>query len=340
MKIAVITSVFNERVFLPIWLNHYGPKLGYENLFVIDDGSDDGSTSDSRIINLIKKNRTPIDEEDRAKLLSCFHAELLDYYDLVIYTDVDEIIVVDPILGLSLNKYLSADNYEYKNLIGLHVLHRIEKEAKVDFDKPLFEQRQFVKFDIHYCKPLISKIPINWDVGLHWSQYKPQYDINLFLFHLRAMDHTVAKERIRTLNTVQFSEKSLAKQLGFQFRLKEQDYLKLFFPREIEFETAHQNFEFINQILAGKSIEQNMARIPERFHNAIELNRNSTEGNLSDALSNHSLIAGEHLNKETVNTLFSNSIQRMISETPHRRRNELCPCGSNKRFKHCHGLLV
>ncbi|HEY1941320.1 MAG TPA: SEC-C metal-binding domain-containing protein [Roseiarcus sp.] len=22
------------------------------------------------------------------------------------------------------------------------------------------------------------------------------------------------------------------------------------------------------------------------------------------------------------------------------RRNELCPCGSNKRFKHCHGILA
>lgn len=146
MKISVITTVFNERVFLPIWLNHYGPKLGYENLFVIDDGSDDGSTLDNRIINLIKKNRTPQDENDRAKLLSCFHAELLNYYDLVIYTDVDEIIVVDPILGLSLNKYLSVDNYEYKNVIGLNVLHRIEKEAQIDFDKPLFEQRKFVRF--------------------------------------------------------------------------------------------------------------------------------------------------------------------------------------------------
>jgi hypothetical protein len=337
MKIAVITMVFNERVFLPIWVNHYGPKLGYENLFVIDDGSDDGSTSeDSRIINLIKKNRTPLDEEDRAKLLSCFHSELLDYYDLVIYTDVDEIIVVDPILGLSLNEYLSADNYEYKNVIGLNVIHRIEKEAQIDFDKPLFEQRKFIRFNLGYCKPLISKIPINWAAGFHWSQHKPQYDINLFLFHLRAMDHTVAKERLKTLNTVQFSANSLAKQHAFQFRLVEQDYLRLIFSTsEFEFENAQASLEFINQIIEhGSLIAGRVARIPKRFHKAIELNRNSDGGDLADALLNRSL------DTDTVTRLFSNSLQKTISEIPNRRRNELCPCGSNKKFKHCHGLLV
>jgi len=38
-----MTMVFNERIFLPIWLAHYGVQFGYENLFIIDDGSNDGS---------------------------------------------------------------------------------------------------------------------------------------------------------------------------------------------------------------------------------------------------------------------------------------------------------
>ena len=65
MKIAVVTMVFNEREFLPIWLRHYGPQVGYENLFVIDDGSTDGSTNNECIINLIKKPHGVFDEEDR-----------------------------------------------------------------------------------------------------------------------------------------------------------------------------------------------------------------------------------------------------------------------------------
>ena len=340
MKIAVITMVFNERVFLPIWLNYYGPKLGYENLFVIDDGSNDGSTSDSRIINLIIKNRSSLDEDDRARLVSFFHEELLGFYDLVIYTDVDEIIVVDPGLGVSLREYLRAGHDQYSTLIGLNVLHRQEREAKIDFDKPLFEQRHFVQFAHDYCKTLVSKIPMRWSAGFHWSQSKPQYDINLFLFHLRAMDSGVSRERLKTLHTVQFSTNSLEKRHSIQFRMAEQEYLRTFFPSEIEFENAHQNIEFVNQILQGKVVEGWVARIPERFYNAIELSNYSKGNNLNEAPSKYTLTKGGGLNEETVKKLFANSINRMISETPHRKRNALCPCGSNKKWKRCHGSLV
>lgn len=340
MKIAAITMVFNERVFLPIWLNYYGPKLGYENLFVIDDGSNDGSTSDSRIINLIEKTRSSLDEEDRAKLVSCFHEELLGFYDLVIYTDADELIVVDPSLGVSLKEYLSADDRQYKTLIGLNVLHRHEREAEIDFDKPLFEQRHFVQFAVGHCKPLISKIPIRWGAGFHWSQFEPQYDLNLFLFHLRAMDLGVSKEKIKTLNALQFSTNALAKRHSFHFRMTEQEYLKLLFPNEIDFENAQQNMEFINPVIRGGAVEECLARVPERFSKAIELSRYSKANDLSGAPSKYTSKGEEGLKEETIKTLFANSMNRMILETPDRGRNELCPCGSYKKWKHCHGSPV
>ena len=122
MKIAAATMVFNERIFLPIWLDHYGAQLGYENLFIIDDGSTDGSTSDKRIVNLVKKNRNLLDENDRVNLVSSFHEKLLDYYDIVIYTDSDEIIVVDPIVQMSLRDYLVMSDFTYKTVTGLNVL--------------------------------------------------------------------------------------------------------------------------------------------------------------------------------------------------------------------------
>jgi hypothetical protein len=50
-EVAAIAMVFNEPVFLPIWLAYYGVELGYENLFVIDDGSNDGFVCDGRIVN-------------------------------------------------------------------------------------------------------------------------------------------------------------------------------------------------------------------------------------------------------------------------------------------------
>ena len=41
---AAVTFVYNESFNLPLWRRHYGAQLGTENLFIVDDGSDDGST--------------------------------------------------------------------------------------------------------------------------------------------------------------------------------------------------------------------------------------------------------------------------------------------------------
>ena len=87
MNVAAITMVFNEACFLPVWLKHYGSQLGYGNLFVIDDGSTDGSTANLAIANLITKKRCLFDEDARAQLISRFHEELLHLYDVVLYAD-------------------------------------------------------------------------------------------------------------------------------------------------------------------------------------------------------------------------------------------------------------
>jgi hypothetical protein len=47
-----------------------------------------------------------------------------------------------------------------------------------------------------------------------------------------------------------------------------------------------------------------------------------------------------HFSDETIRSLFASSIETMIASRSDRSRNELCPCGSGKRYKHCHGALV
>jgi hypothetical protein len=342
MRIAVMTMVFNEAVFLPIWLAHYGPRLGFQNLFVIDDGSNDGSTLDARIVNLIRKKRSAFDEDDRAKLMSCFHEELLHVFDVVIYTDVDELIVVNPTLELSLSEYLSSTEFDYKNVIGLNVLHHMRREAEIELDKPLFRQRKYVQFNVAYCKPLVSKIPINWVAGFHRSDYKPRVDTNLFLFHIRAMDLGIARERLRTLNTVVFSYSSIMKQHGWQFRATERAYLDAFFSTtDYHFANAIDNFDFINSNINDLSCVDNaIARVPDYFRNEIQLNVSLNRDTSIGANADRSPINIHAPAIENNYGLFANAMRRMISETPYRKRIELCPCGSGKRFKHCHGTLI
>jgi SEC-C motif/Glycosyl transferase family 2 len=329
--VAAITMVFNESLLLPIWLNYYGSKFGQENLFVIDDGSNDMSIRNSNIVNLISRKRGYWDDRERARTLSYFHEELLRYYDVVLYADADEFIVLDPKLEISLKDYLISSDKQWINPIGLNVLHDWPREGPLDLTKPLFTQRAYVQFDHLYCKPTISRVPMRWTVGLHFSARAPCYATDLYLFHLRAMDYDISKARIRNFNSVPLSEDSVRNNYGFYWRMPEQEYLNLFFSMpESEFTKARSELDFsaeLPRINKGSFIGP-VARVPSRFRNAIELTT-------ADAVTGETASATSDLN---ASKLYSSAISRMTAqEVP--SRNALCPCGSGKRFKHCHGLL-
>ena len=67
-NIAAVTMVYNEPEYLPIWCRHYAKAVGPENCFIIDHGSDDGSTSSLPNFNVIRKSpRSPKDNEKRTR---------------------------------------------------------------------------------------------------------------------------------------------------------------------------------------------------------------------------------------------------------------------------------
>jgi hypothetical protein len=338
MKIAAITMVFNEAVFLPIWLQHYGTAVGAENLFVIDDGSTDLSTSQAEPYHCLTKRRAAFDEEDRAALVGSFHRELLRHYDVVIYADVDELIVVDPKLGLTLRDYLSAADFDYRNTVGFHIVHHVGREAPISFDQPLFRQRKYAKFDLGYCKPLIAKVPMEWGPGFHWlPQLPPQYDTNLLLFHLRAMDLAIAQARLKSLQQVAWSSNALAQGHSFQFRLSEADYVgRLFTVTDAAAAGAQTDFDFLGSVLDGEVPQaSSFVRIPDRFADSVALAHQ-----VAPARAEITETLATRLSNETVRSLFAASIEAMIATRSNRSRNEPCPCGSGKRYKHCHGVLM
>jgi hypothetical protein len=343
MTIAAITMAYNESAFLPIWLSHYGSALGHANLFVIDDGSTDGSASDRDSYNYLRKERSVFDEDDRALLISEFHKQLLNVYDIVIYTDVDELIVVDPKLGVSLAGYLARDDFDYKTTVGFNVLHDVKSEPSISLDRPLFAQRRYVQFSIGYCKPAVSKVPMNWGAGFHFNRGRPhKFDVNLLLFHLRAMDAETARARFRKLSELVWSNNALSKQHSDHFRLHESEYMQRFFSTtESALTAARPDFDFVGEIVRHPNVYEDPAmetvvRLPQRFENAIALLQ-SPSGQSAERPA--STPRPDGLDRQTISEMFAKSVQAMMAN-PGRSRNELCPCGSGKRFKHCHGALA
>ena len=197
--IAIVTMAYNERANLPIWLRHYTAHCPEAVLFVIDHGSDDGSTGNVKGANIIPLPRTPFDDGDRAEFVSDLQRALLKYYDVVIYTDCDEMLVADPRRHASLAAFLETAPEDVIAPVGLNVQHIPNVDPILDLTGPILGQRRHVEFGVAFCKPVVVRRPVSWAPGFHWCDQVPVYRQDLFLFHLHKMEIDLAVARLNKM---------------------------------------------------------------------------------------------------------------------------------------------
>jgi hypothetical protein len=284
MRTAVITFTYNEAVNLPIWVRHYGSNFGEENLFIADRGSDDGSLASIGAANLLRLPRNAFDEYQKTDFISSFHRSLLNFYDAVIITDCDELLVADPLKYQSLNHYLDATNHDHVSGVGLEVLHILDIELPIDLTRPILSQRRYANFYSAGCKCLISRVPITWLPGFHSCNRRPRIDPDLYMLHTKLMDYGIAMQRQQVnLGTV-WSERSLEQDLGAHHRFDFPRFVhESFFTRV---DAVHRNlaspFVFDAEIAAilARTVEHegyfhipmNIAKLvelPERFRTVV-----------------------------------------------------------------------
>ena len=188
--LAVVTMVYNESTFLPVWLRHFAAQVGSENCFVLDHGSTDGSTAPSRVreASVLRIPRSPQDDGRRCGFVSDVCASLLNWYEAVIYTDVDELLVADPAVHGSLAALAaSLEPGAVLTAVGLDVVHVPELEPPLDWDRPVTAQRDWLRFSSAMCKPVMIRRRVAWAPGFHNIDAPPRF-APLFLFHLRYAD--------------------------------------------------------------------------------------------------------------------------------------------------------
>jgi len=258
--------VYNEHSFLPLWLDYYGKNLGYDNLYIIDHCSDDGSTA--RIPgNVIKIPRHGFDDKKRSTMISRLHATLLECFDVVLYTDCDEFVLPRPDRYSSLCAYLqNCQPGKVVRAVGVDVMPQRIDLPPVDFSSKILFQRPYGFITPWESKPLISSVQTEWAPGFHECNNRSELDEDLWLFHLKYVDLSRSLERLDLTRNMEWSESG--KDYGAHQRCTDDELMS-----RIKALIANQENGFLDELPVSRLLSHGefsrLRQIPKVFDSAL-----------------------------------------------------------------------
>lgn len=204
-RIAALTMVRNDDFYLEKWVRYYGDQLGKENLYIFFDGTDQKIApfcegTNTTVVEHVLGN---VRQADRGRIdfLSGKASELFLRYDMVIGTDVDEFLVVDPALGMSLAEFLSRTDTSLNCIsgLGVDVGQKLGEEASINPSRPFLSQRHYAKLSTRYSKANTLLRPVRWGSGFHRVRNGNFHIVkDLYLFHFGCVDLDRIEAKIRS----------------------------------------------------------------------------------------------------------------------------------------------
>jgi len=237
MNVAIFTIVRNEKYFLPIWLRHYCGVLEQADIYIIDNGTTDGSTDNVGCPVIFKTSKTAHNARWMLETVKEFQKKLLERYDYVVFAEADELIFHRHNELFKYIKYcdkniVRCDGYDVKQILG-NKKKKIDKEPEINLENPLLSQRKRWYSNTRFCKSLIARVPVRWDIGFHLCKNHSIIDKDIVLAHLHKLDIDLALKRNLERMNITMDKKSQMTRKGWQNFLKTKDGLEKFW------ETGH-----------------------------------------------------------------------------------------------------
>jgi len=209
-KVAALTMVRNDEFFLRKWVEYYGAQLGRENLYVWFDGLDQRIPEFCEGVHAeaVKHIEGNVRQGDKGRIdfLSARAVELFGRYDMVIGTDVDEFLIVDPQLKVGLVDFLSGVNTCCPSIsgLGIDVGQNLDQETAIDDARSFLSQRHYAKLSTRYSKANVLLKPVAWGSGFHRTR-KGNFHIvkDLYLFHFGCVDLERIKAKMQDKGLVE-----------------------------------------------------------------------------------------------------------------------------------------
>jgi hypothetical protein len=230
---ALVTMVHNESVFLPLWLRYYSRFFDPADVYVLDNDSTDGSTGAGGFVRIPVAHDT-VDHTWMVRTIERLQHALLERYDMVLVTDVDEIVAPAPGLG-TLGDYLDHFDEEWVNCLGYELLH-VRGEPPLRLDAPILGQRRHWFFNDGYNKAALATVPLRFKPGFHGrADQHFNLEPDLRLIHLHRMDREICRERHRVRRRKPWAPDDDAKHWATHNRLVDDEAFDRWFDGETGF---------------------------------------------------------------------------------------------------------
>jgi hypothetical protein len=164
------------------------------------------------------------------------HQLLDDGYDVVLVTDVDEIVTPAPEWG-DLGTYIDEFSEWFVNCIGYEILHLADREAAYDPSRPILDQRGYWYAHGAYNKPALATGPMSWLPGFHHrADGQLNYDPYLRLIHLHRLDFEICRARHAIRRGRDWGERDLDESWASYNRIAEGEEFERWFYEDSGFE--------------------------------------------------------------------------------------------------------
>jgi len=205
-KYAIFTMAQNDDPFLEVWLSYYSSAAPDADLYVLDHNSEgDHGRNLGELTKMYPFHRMQVHEPTSfnsvwmTNVVRSFQAFLLQSYNIVAFSGVDEIIAPHWDLSLTLQEWLAyfgnRDDLQTR-CQGYEVVHDVESEPPIVWDQEVLSQRSHWYFCHRYSKPLVSKITTWWHPGFHEASNVPkQPSTDVILIHLHKIDYELCRAR-------------------------------------------------------------------------------------------------------------------------------------------------
>lgn len=214
-KSAIYTIQHNEQYFLPMWIKYYSQFFAPEDMYIVAHNTS-GPTVDilykasQQGINIVPVETTEI--FNHPMLTNQVHTSqrnLLTNYEYVVFSDCDEFIVPTE---CNLREFIDKATEDAYRCTGYDVM----------------EDKMYLSGGFN--KTLITKIPLTYCDGYHYSV--PEFPVlkNLEMYHLHKVDFWECWDRNIRLSKEKWDQVALDNRLGFQnFVSDQKDFREMFY---------------------------------------------------------------------------------------------------------------